>query len=69
MLSLSFLESMGSIYPRRVSQSGVGLEFFETNESEILIDALVIVRGRMGRGSLRGVRDPKQNTDGSDQGG
>ena len=50
MLSLSFLESTGSISPRRVHPGGIGFEFIE-NEGfwgEILIDALVVIFGIYG---------------------
>ena len=44
MLSWSFLESAGSIFPRRVRLSGVDLEFM-TNFRETLTDALVVIFG------------------------
>ena len=50
MLSLSFLESTGSISPRRVHICGVVNEFMEKCgfRTEILIDALVVIFGIYG---------------------
>ena len=50
MLSLSFLESTGSIPLRRVHICGVLNEFMEKSnfQVEILIDALVVVFGIYG---------------------
>ena len=50
MLSLSFLESTGSISPRRVRKRGVVSELIEKELllDEILIDALVVIFGIYG---------------------
>ena len=61
MLSLSFLESTGSIFPQRVTQSGVGFEFIERLRFST-IDALVIIFG------IYGVRFPPSPRRGSQSG-
>ena len=47
MLSLPFLESTGSIFPRRVYKNGVGLEFIE-KISILKFDTLVAIFGIYG---------------------